>query len=323
MKERSVNMEMSVVVPLYRCGESIEPLTERLVRVLNGMNLKYEIILVNDSSPGDDWDRVRKVVSANPAIIGLSLSRNFGQHSAITAGLDRACGRWVVVMDGDLQDQPEEIPALYSKALEGYDYVQASRKNRMDSWGKRMSSRCFYAVLGYLTDSKQDADVANFGIYSEKVIGAILQMGDKVRYFPVMVGWVGFSGTRIEVKHSKRELGKTSYSLRRMIRLAIGVIVGFSDKPLRLLIRFGLLTTLIAGMCAVWIFVRAINGGIAVMGYSSMIVSIWGTFGVNMIILGTIGIYLGRTYEQTKNRPVYLVDEEIGDGKPVHKTKDH
>lgn len=318
MKARSMGVEISVVVPLYCCGESIEPLIERLVRVLSEMEQSYEIILVNDASPGDDWSRVQTAVSKNDAIIGLSLSRNFGQHSAITAGLERANGRWIVVMDGDLQDQPEEIPALYAKALEGYDYVQASRKSRMDSWGKRMCSRAFYALLGYLTDSQQDADVANFGIYSEKVISAVLQMGDKVRYFPVMVGWVGYRGTRIEVKHSKREQGKTSYSLKRMIRLAIGVIVGFSDKPLRLLIRFGLITTFIAGIGAVWVFVKAMNGEIAVMGYSSMIVSIWGTFGINMVILGTIGIYLGRTYEQSKNRPVYIVDAEIGGGAPIH-----
>lgn len=319
---RVKGVDISVVVPLYRCSETVVELVRRLDVVLSGMGLVSEIILVNDRSPADDWARVKGLVERYPTVRGLSLSRNFGQHAAITAGLSKTRGSWVVVMDGDLQDVPEEIPALYAKALEGYDYVQAARRNRNDSWLKKLGSSAFYRVLGYLTDSKQDAEVANFGVYSRKVVDAVLSMGDQVKCFPVMVGWVGFRGCKIAVAHAKRELGKSAYSLRRMIRLATGVILGFSDKPLRLVIKFGLAITTMAAIYAFSIFIRALSGGVPVMGYSSLIVSIWGTFGVNMVVLGMIGMYLGRVFDQSKNRPVFVVDQEIEcEGNPIGSDK--
>ncbi len=304
-------IDISVVIPLYRCSESLNELWERLTAVLKKLGVSYEILFVNDRSPADDWSVVQELVSRDSLVRGISLSRNFGQHAAIFAGLSKSRGQWVVVMDGDLQDVPEEIEKLYAKALEGWNYVQGSRENRQDGFFKKLASRWFYKILGYFTDTEQDPCVANYGIYSEKVVSAMLSMQDKVKFLPAMVSWVGFSGCKIEVEHSRRELGTSSYSINRMLKLAFAVIVGFSDKPLRLVVRLGATITLMSLLYAGYTVVRWLNGDILVMGYSSIIVSIWLLFGINMIILGMMGIYLGRVYEHTKNRPYFIIDEEL------------
>lgn len=158
---------------------------------------------------------------------GINLSRNFGQHYAITAGLSQAKGEWVVVMDCDLQDTPEEIKNLYTKAQEGYDSVFAQRVERKDKFLKRLSSIVFYKVFSFLTDSKQDETVANFGIYHRKVVNAILSMGDSIRYFPIMAQWVGFRKGYLPIKHGARKEGKSSYSLFKLLKLASDNMIGF------------------------------------------------------------------------------------------------
>jgi len=302
---------ISVVIPLYRCSESIHELWKRLTAVLKRLDITYEILFVNDRSPADDWSIVKELACHDSFVRGISLSRNFGQHAAIFAGLSKSCGQWTVVMDGDLQDVPEEIEKLYIKALEGWDYVQGSRENRQDGFFKKLASKWFYKILGYFTDTEQDPCVANYGIYSKKVVSAILSMHDKVKFLPAMVNWVGFRGCKIEVEHSRRELGTSSYSINRMLKLAFAVIVGFSDKPLRLVVRLGAIITMMSLLYAGYTVVRWLNGDILVMGYSSIIVSIWLLFGINMIILGMMGIYLGRVYEHTKNRPYFIIDQEL------------
>src|SRR3954462_12979955 len=166
-------IEISVVSPVYRAERLVAPLVSRLRKALETLSLSYEIILVEDCSPDRSWEAVVKESQSNSEIIGVRLSRNFGQHSAISAGLRRARGRWIVVMDCDLQDQPEEVPRLLKQALDGYDIVRARRLFRQDSTLKRSSSKLFHLMLGYLTGTKLDASIANFGIYHHKVISAI------------------------------------------------------------------------------------------------------------------------------------------------------
>lgn len=304
-------MKLSVVVPLYRCSKSIAELSRLLVVTLDNLTHDYEIIFLNDGSPEHDWEIIKQCVSENEQIKGINLSRNFGQHYAITAGLEHSTGEWVVVMDGDLQDRPEEIPRLYQKAMEGYDIVFARRYERQDNPLKRLSSHLFYKTLGYLTDTQQDPAIANFGIYNRRVINAICSMKDNTRYFPTMVKWVGFHSTSIDVTHSKREEGETSYSLRKLFNLAIDVIVVFSDKPLKITVKLGFLISFVAILFASFYIYKYYNNEIEVMGWTTLTVSIWFLSGLIIFFLGIIGIYIGKVFDQVKGRPVYIVKEQL------------
>lgn len=289
----------------------IDELSTRLLQTLSIMSPHFEIIFVNDASPDQDWQVVKKVAKKDSRIRGVNLSRNFGQHYAITAGLENASGEWIVVMDGDLQDQPEEIIALYNKALEGYDIVMGLRTQRQDKWLKRMSSAVFYRVFSYLTDTEQDERVANFGIYHKSVISAILKMKDAVKYFPTMVQWVGFKQTKISINHAKREAGTSSYTLKTLLKLAFSNIIAFSDKPLRLTVYVGFMLTAVALLFAGIVLVRYVMGEIIVSGYASLIFSIWFLSGLIIAIMGIIGIYIGKVFERVKDRPVYIIAEKI------------
>ena len=304
-------MIFSVVVPLYKCSKSVTELTERLVKVLEKLSPDFEIIYVNDASPENDWEVVSAIAKTDKRIKGINLSRNFGQHYAITAGLDYSTGNWVVVMDGDLQDRPEEIVNLYSKAQEGFDIVLAQRKTRQDSFIKKTGSYLFYKIFGYLTDTVQDNTVANFGIYQKKVIGSILLMHDSIKYFPTMVQWVGFNKTYLPVVHSMRAEGGSAYNMRRLLSLAFDNIIAFSNKPLKLMVKFGFFIVAISIFIAIYYLAQYFTGNIEVVGFPSLIISIWFLSGINMMILGVVGIYVGKTFESTKNRPLYIVKDQI------------
>lgn len=204
-------IEISVVSPVYHGELSVEELVRRVQVACESIVQSYEIILVEDGSPDGSWEKIETLMGSVRGVKGIRLSRNFGQHYAIAAGLARAKGRWVVVMDCDLQDRPEEIPFLYKKALEGFDLVVARRTVRLDSFTKRMFSKVFYWTLSWLTDTEQNSETANFGIYSRKVIDTINSLRENFKYFPVMTRWVGFKRVEIEVEHARREHGKSSY----------------------------------------------------------------------------------------------------------------
>lgn len=302
---------VSIVIPLYRCSKVIPELTSRLVDTLETLFNEFEIIYVNDSSPEPDWESVIKESHKDKRIKGLNLSRNFGQHNAITAGLQYTTGEWIVVMDGDLQDQPEEISLLYQKAKEGYDIVLARRVERQHSFFKRQTSKWFYKTLAYLTDTEQNAEVANFGIYHRKAINAIVNMKDKTRYFPTMVRWVGFNRAEISVNHAMRKDGKSGYSFKALLTLAMNTILSFSDKPLRLTVKLGIFISAFSFLFAAITLIRSITGHITVSGYSSLIISVWFLSGIIITLMGMLGLYIGKIFDQVKNRPVFIVSEKI------------
>jgi dolichol-phosphate mannosyltransferase len=250
-------------------------------------------------------------VKKDKRVKGINLSRNFGQHYAITAGLSYAKGEWVVVMDCDLQDRPDEIPNLYKKAMEGWDIVFAQRKERKDGFLKKKLSKLFYYLFSYLTETKQDASVANFGIYNKKVIVAILSMKDQIRFFPTMVQWVGFRKYYLPVKHSERFEGKSSYNFKGLFKLALNSILAFSDKPLRLTVKLGFGITLISLLVMLVYFIMYLTGSIKVLGFTSLIISFWFLSGIIIFILGFVGLYIGKMFEKVKDRPNFIVQEEI------------
>jgi polyisoprenyl-phosphate glycosyltransferase len=307
-------IQISVVTPVYGCKSCLHELYSKLVQTIGTITDNFEIIFVNDNSPDQAWDTIVEIATGDKRVKGINLSRNFGQHYAIHAGLENASGEWVVVMDCDLQDQPEEILKLYSKAQSGFDIVLAQRIERKDTFFKRMFSKAFYSVLGYLTETKQDSSVANFGIYHKKVVAAILSMQDKIKYFPAMVRWVGFKLTAIEVEHQARGAGETSYNLGKLLRMALDIILAFSDKPLRLTVKFGFVISSCAFVAAIIQIIRYFKGDISVAGFTSIIISIWFLGGIMILILGIVGLYIGKTFDRVKDRPVYIVQSVVGFG---------
>jgi glycosyltransferase involved in cell wall biosynthesis len=301
------DIHLSVVSPVYRAENIIEELIRQLNKQLQLITEDYEIILVNDASPDASWEKILKVCDENERVKGVNLSRNFGQHYAITAGLSYAMGKWVVVMDCDLQDRPDEISNLYRKALEGYDSVFAQRIDRSDGLIKKLFSGSFYRLFSYLTETTQDSSVANFGIYKRCVIDAILSMKDQIRFFPTMVQWVGFRKCYLPVKHSERFEGKSTYNFKGMYRLALNTILAFSDKPLRLTAKAGFFIALVSFLISLIYLIMYLTGHITVIGFTSMILSMWFLAGVIMMILGMVGIYIGKVFEKVKERPTFIV----------------
>lgn len=303
------NVEISVVISAYRCEKFIKEMHRRLVITLESLACSFEIIFVNDCSPESDWEAIKKLSNADKRVKGINFSRNFGQHYAITAGLDNAAGNWIVVMDCDLQDRPEEIEKLYNKAKEGFDIVYARRAERKDGFLKKLSSKLFYKVLSYLTEIEQDETVGNFGIYSRKTIEAVKNLKENLRYFPVKIRWVGFSSTTIPVEHSANSERKSSYNFRRLFSLALDVMLATSNKPLKLVIQLGMLISATSFVFAVYLFIKALSGDYLIAGWPSLIVSIWFLSGIIILILGIIGLYVGKTFDETKNKPLYIIKE--------------
>jgi polyisoprenyl-phosphate glycosyltransferase len=306
---KNKEIDISVIIPVYGCDKSLPELCERLTTSLESIVKKYEIILIDDCGIGSTWEVIQNITKRNNSVKGIRLSRNFGQHIAITAGLEESVGSWIVVMDCDLQDRPEEITRLYEKAQSGVDIVFAQRIDRQDSFFKKSTSRLFYRVLGYLTETKLDYSVANFGIYDRKVIDAILSMKEVHKFFPVMVRWVGFSSTSIKVTHADRVYGDTTYTLRSLIALSFGVMLSFSDKPLRLIVKVGFIVSFVSAIYALSIVIDVLLNGATVAGWSSMMASLWLIFGILMSIVGVVGLYVGRTFDETKCRPVYIIKD--------------
>jgi dolichol-phosphate mannosyltransferase len=310
MKPESHHPVISVVSPVYRAEKIIPQLVGLLVEELSRISDRFEIILVDDCGPDNSWKEIQRCAQKDNRVKGVKLSRNFGQHYAITAGLDFASGEWIVVMDCDLQDRPEEIPALYNKAKEGYDIVLARREKRQDGMIKKMFSKLFHKTLTFLSGTKLDNRVANFGIYHSKVIEATRQMRESIRFFPIMIKWVGFRSVSIPVTHASRQEGKTSYNFKRLFNLALDIILAYSDKPIRLAIKTGFLISILALLFAIYNIIVGLKNGFAVMGYASLISSIWFLAGLILAFIGIVGLYVGKTFEGVKNRPIYIVDEK-------------
>jgi glycosyltransferase involved in cell wall biosynthesis len=300
-------MHISVIVPVYKAENCLQELYNRLKNTLEQITSDFEIILIEDCGGDRSWDVIVKLAREDSRVKGFQFSRNFGQHYGITAGLDYCGGDWVVVMDCDLQDQPEEILRLYAKAQEGYDVVLARRGVRKDTWIKRLGSRIFNKLFCYLADIQYDSEVANFRIISKKVVESCRLMREQLRFFGGLVEWVGFSTTSVDVQHGERFHGKSTYTFKKLCKLAGDAIIAHSDKPLRMSVRFGFIMSLLAFFYGIYILLRHLMFNSLLTGWSSLIVSIYFIGGIIIAILGIIGIYLGKTFEETKKRPLYII----------------
>jgi dolichol-phosphate mannosyltransferase len=304
---KSSNPHISVIVPVYKAEHCLNELYFRLKLALECISSNFEIVLVEDCGGDNSWQVIVRLAEADSRVRGLQFSRNFGQHYGITAGLDYCHGDWVVVMDCDLQDRPEEIPRLYVKAQEGYDIVLARRGVRHDPLLKRITSWVFYKLFSYLADIEYDGASGNFRIMSRKVVESFRLMGEKLRFFGGLVQWLGFPTSSIEVAHAERFEGNSTYTFAKLWKLATETIIAYSDKPLRIGVRFGFGMAVLAFCYGLYILLRAYLYGSPIPGWNSMIVSLYFIGGIIIAMLGIIGIYLGKVFDESKKRPLYLI----------------
>lgn len=302
--------KISVISPIYRAEKIIDELIKQIIETLQEITDNFEIILVNDGSPDNSWQKILDNIKKYPQVTGINLSRNFGQHPAIFAGLRHSKGEWIVVMDCDLQDPPHETKKLYDYAIQNnLDYVLAKRENRKDSFFKKFCSQLYCKLISYLTGTYYSSETANFGIYHRKVINTIIDLKESHLIFPFAVQWVGYKHDTIGIEHAARYEGKSSYSFSRLISLAINSIISFSDKPLRLILKLGLVISFISFIAAIITLIRYWLGTITQPGYTSLILSFWFLSGIIISVLGITGLYVGRAFNEVKGRPNYIISE--------------
>ncbi len=287
----------------------LEELVSRIEASVSTITDDYEIILVNDASPDESWVGISRICAQDKKVKGINLSRNFGQHYAISAGLSKVSGEWIVVMDCDLQDRPEEIPNLYAKAQMGFDIVYARRVARKDKFLKRLSSTMFHAVFDYLSGSKTDKTIANFGVYKRQVIDEFNKMPEKARSFGSLVSYLGFVKTTVDVQHAERAEGTSSYNLVKLLKLSFDVIISNSNKPLRLATGLGFFMAFISFLLAIYNLLAKVVGIIEVPGYTTTVFSIWFVGGLLLFVLGILGLYIGKIFDQVKDRPIFVIKE--------------
>lgn len=302
---------ISIVSPVYRGEKMVAELVRRNVESVSAVTDDYEIILVNDASPDNSWDEIVKQCAANPKVKGINLSRNFGQHYAITAGLHYAKGDWVVVMDCDLQDRPEEIPNLYRKAMEGFDIVYARRVVKHVGWWKRFSSVAFHAVFDWLSGVKTDSTIANFGIFRQKVIFEYNKVPQQARAFGSIVGVLGFKMGFVDVGQDESARGGSSYTLRNLLKLSFNIIISSTNKPLRMAVRLGFGMATVSFLLALYNVIAKMTGIIRVSGYTTTVFSIWFVGGLLLFVMGVLGLYVGKIFDQVKGHPLYVVRDEV------------
>ena len=304
-------MELSIVSPVYHGEKMLNELVQRIHAAIKELTDDYEIILVNDCSPDLSWQKITEICSHDKKVKGINLSRNFGQPYAITAGLSYAAREYVAVIDCDLQNKPEDLPAMYRKAKEGYDIVSARRVVREDTFLKRLSSATFHRVYDFLSGFKTDKAVAEFGIYSRKVVKVYCSIPEYSRSFVELVHTLGFKKTTVDVLHDHRLEGESSYNLYRLLKLSYDSIISNSNRPLHLAVSLGLIMSVLSFLMAIYNIFAKFYGLNEVVGYTSTIFSIWFVGGLLLFMMGILGLYIGKIFDQVKGRPVFIVSETL------------
>lgn len=306
-------VEISVVVPLYCEASNVDYLFERLEAVLSQLACTYEIVCVDDGSYDDTVIELRKHHQRNPHIKVIALSRNFGKELALTAGIDYAQGAAVVPIDADLQDPPELIGALVTKWREGYDVVYAKRRSRQgESWIKRATANSFYRVMERMSKVPIPRDTGDFRLLDRRVVEALKLLPERTRFMKGLFAWVGYRQSEVLYDREPRYSGETKWNYWRLWNFAIDGIASFSVAPLRIWSYVGIIFATISFLYGAFLMFRTLLFGIDVPGYASLMVAVLFLGGVQMVILGVLGEYLGRVYEEVKGRPLYLVRDTFG-----------
>lgn len=299
--------EIAVIVPVYMGAAVLRELCTRLVAALESITPHFSIMLVDDRAPDNAWPIIAELCAGDSRIKGIQLSRNFGQHYALTAGIDHADAHWYVVMDCDLQDAPEDIPRLYAKVLEGFDMAIAIRRKEGHGSMKRVGSRLFYAAFSQLAGFDMDWTIGNFRIFSNQIAAGFRDMREQMRCLPASFSVMGFEVAEVEVAHHARSHGESSYTLRKLIKLGGTMVLAHSQTPLRVVMAFGFVISAVAMLAGLAIVIAHFYNIIRVPGYTSLIVAVVGVGGTQIFMTGVVGIYVGKCLEEAKQRPLYFV----------------
>jgi dolichol-phosphate mannosyltransferase len=301
-------IELSVVVAVYGCADCLSALHERLVGTLEPLVDSFELVFVDDASPDGAWEVIRRLAADDRRVRAIRLSRNFGQHAAITAGLAESRGRLIVVMDCDLQDQPEEIPRLYERAQQGFAIVFARRKRRRDSVFRRVAARTYFWLLNRLLGSNIEGEYGTFSIISRPVRDAYLSIGDQARHYLFILYWLGFEQSAVDVPHAPRAVGRSSYTFGKLVRHAVEGVFFQTTVLLRWIVYFGFFVALI-GVVLAALFVAIVIFSDPYPGWTSLAVLILIVGGFIIMSTGVTGLYIGKIFDQVKARPQYVVRE--------------
>lgn len=302
--------KISVVSPIYKAENCVVELCSRLKKTLSTISENYEIILIDDRSPDNSWELILEESSKDSRVKGIRLTRNFGQHYAITAGLDKADGDWVVVMDCDLQDPPEKIIQLYDRAIQNNsEIVVALFEEKAEIFYKQWVSKLFWISLSWLSGIKFDPRIGNFRIMSKKVVQNFRIYREQLRFLGGITAIMGFQVTTESMDRNNRFAGKSSYNLRRQLTVARDIIMAYSDKPLKIFVSLGFIIAFLSILTGVAIVILHLTKTIVVPGWASVMVSLYFIGGIIIANLGLIGFYLGRTFDESKRRPLYIIDK--------------
>jgi dolichol-phosphate mannosyltransferase len=300
---------ISVVSPVYNCRDCLSALVRKVESAFVGTDLDWEMILVDDRGPDRPWDVIQALTGADPRVRGVRLVRNHGQHLAIWAGLAAARGDCVVVIDCDLQDDPIAIPELYRQMqADQTDAVLVNRGVWSDSLFRRSASKAFYSTVKTLTGIRIN-NIGNFGIYSRRLVDILLMYEEQEVFLPIMVSLSGLPTSQYTLVRTQREAGESAYSIRRLLTLAIAIIIRFTDRPLKLSVIAGLLLSGVSALVSVILLMLWMLGTFTVEGWTSTILSLWFLSGLIMATLGVHGFYLGRVFREVQRRPRILVEQ--------------
>lgn len=308
--------DLSVVVPVYGCASCVEALHDRVRRTLEQAEVDWELILVDDSSPDGSWTRLEQIAHEDPRVRALRMSRNFGQHAAITAGLSEARGERVVVMDCDLQDAPEDIPRLLDRAREGFDVVLARRDQRRQSLPRRVTARAYFKLRNVLLGAKVDTEYATLSVISRTVVDAFLSMGDRDRQYMLILHWLGFRRGVVQIAQSERAVGRSSYTFSKLLKVAVDGMFFQTTRLLRWIVYGGFVLGLLGVLLAITFMVMYfVNRPLP--GFTSLAVLILLVGGFIMFSTGVMGLYVGKIFEQVKGRPLYVIAERTDVAEPA------
>lgn len=299
--------ELSVVLPVYNEAENISLLYDRLISVLEKENLEFEILFVDDGSDDESVQKLNDLESTDERVHIIGLARNFGHQIAITAGLDFARGKAVAIMDADLQDPPEVLPDFIRKWREGHDVVYAVRAQRKEGWLKQLSYKAFYRLLRHVSNIEIPLDAGDFCLMDRRVVDLLKSMPERNRFVRGIRSWVGLRQVGVPFERHARYAGTSKYTVSRLMLLALDGLISFSYVPLRIITFLGLSVSLLSMLMAIFFFVKKLLYGLNPPGYASIIVSIFFLAGIQLITLGVIGEYVGRIFEESKRRPMYVL----------------
>lgn len=310
MINKNEPIHLSIVVPVFRCAPCLSPLMERLEKSVSPITKDWEVIFVDDRSDDNSWEILQRLHQANQNVVLLQLSRNFGQHAAITAGLAHTRGDWVVVMDCDLQDPPEEIAKLYEKVMEGFDIVYSRRVDKEMTPFRKVAPFFYAKFLNLFSETHFSPQNGNFSIISRPVVNSFLALKDHERHYLHVLYWLGYRSAEITYKHAQRFAGKSSYDLKSLLRHAFNGVFFQTTIFLKMVIYFGFLIAGSSILLILYLFYHYFKIG-AAPGWTSLAALILFVGGVTIISVGVCGLYIGRIFNQVKGRPIYVVSNKM------------